>query len=494
MKNNILSIVIITFIQFTAIAQFHEVLDVVKLGSGVNSAAEENMPVISKDGSMLYFTRTFDARNTAGENDQDIWFSIREENGDFSEAIPLKDLNNKFNNAVFVANSAGDKLYVINSYEGKKDMEKGIAVSKRKGDFSWGNPEKIEIPDLVITGDFYSFFIDDKESVIIVSYEGPNSKGKEDLYVVTKKGGAWTAPVHMGDVINTSGFEMSPFLTSGNDTLFFSSNGHGGEGDADIFYSVKQGDWTKWSAPVNLGPKINSPKFDAYFVMSGANMYWSSNREAERSDIFYTTIVAPTMVELVCSGTNVTVFGGSDGKLSATASEGVPPYTFAWSNGSTEQNPQGVKKGEYTVVVTDNIGQTAECTVVIDEPLPPKDIALKHFFDYNADKLTVKEGKLKSFVDQIVEMLGTGRDQITVEIVSSASKVPTSTFGSNDRLAQSRANNMKKELDKFFKENDLSNKITVVITQTGVNGPDYDGDFQNQDKYREYQFIELKTK
>ena len=74
----------------------------------------------------------------------------------------------------------------------------------------------------------------------------------------------------MGNKINSNKYDISPFLSNGQDTLFFSSNGFGGEGDADIFFSVRQDDsWTNWSTPQNLGNKINTPKFDAYFVKNG---------------------------------------------------------------------------------------------------------------------------------------------------------------------------------------------------------------------------------
>jgi hypothetical protein len=474
-------------------AQYWDVTDPKKLSGGVNSAAEENMPVFSKDSSQLYFVRTYDANNTDGEMDQDIWYSSRNSDGSFGEAKNLKALNNKFNNAVFGVSNDGNRLYLINAYEGKKDMEKGCAVSERKGD-SWSNPTKVNIPNLKIMGDFYGFHVNGSEDVMIISHAGPGTLGKEDLYVSVKKGGAWSELQHMGNNINTSGFEISPFLTPGGDTLFFSSNGHGGEGDADIFFSVKQGSWTNWSKPVNLGPKINSPKFDAYFVTSGNDLYWSSNRDSERSNIYHARVMTPPAPSVACKGTNVSVFGGSDGKIVATVDGGVAPLSYSWSNGMTVQNPEGLKKGEYTLTVTDKLGQTATCTVTITEPAAPQDIAFKHYFDYNADKLTIEEGKLNQFVTQVADLLNKGRAEVTIEIQSSASKVPTSTFGSNDRLAKSRADKMKKELEGYFAKAGLKDKVNVVVTGAVVSGPDYAQDPENRDKYRDYQFIELKTK
>jgi hypothetical protein len=473
-------------------AQFWDITTPQRLGGTVNSPAEESMPVFSKDSSILYFTRTYDLNNTGGEYDQDIWFSKRDASGNYTNCEKVKNLNNNFNNAILGLSRDGNTVYLLNAYDGKKDTEKGIATSVQKGS-GWESPKKLEIPGLDIEGDFYGFHVNAAENVIIISFKGPNSVGEEDLYVSTKSGSTWSTPVHMGNVINSKGFEISPFLNSTQDTLFFSSNGHGGQGDADIFYSVKQGSWTSWSKPVNLGSKINSPKFDAFFTVSGNQLYWSSNRESERADIYMAYIKTPPPVSIVCKGTNVTVFSGSDGKVDATVTGGVEPYTFVWSNGTKSEDINGVKKGEYTVTVTDAIGQTATCSSVLTEPNPPQDITFKHFFDYNADKLMISEGKLQQFVGQVEQQLKSGREKVSLSIYSSASNVPTRTFGSNDKLARSRAQQMEKELNAYFAGKGLSDKVKVRVAGSMVAGPKYEGDFDNQEKYREFQFIELKT-
>ena len=299
----------------------------------------------------------------------------------------------------------------------------------------------------------------------------------------------------MGNVLNTAGFEISPFLNKTQDTLFFSSNGLGGQGDADIFYSVKQGSWTSWSKPVNLGSRINSPKFDAYFIYSGNHLYWSSNRESELSDIYMAMIVTPPPVSIACKGSNITTNGGADGKVDATISGGVAPFSFSWSNSMKTEDISGVKIGTYTVTVIDALGQTATCSSTLTEPPAPilLDIALKHYFDYNADKLSVTEGKLQKFVSDAEKQLSSGRESITIAIYSSASYVPTRTFGSNDKLARSRAQQMEKELNAYFAAKGLSDKVKVRVAGSVVAGPKYEGDFDNQEKYREFQFIELKT-
>lgn len=353
----------------TAQSTFTAISTPQKLGGSVNTEVEESMPVFDEESSTLFFVRSFDAKSIGGKNDQDIWSSQKEVDFSYSNANPIKELNNKFNNAIVGINKAGDHVYLLNSYEGKKDLKKGISLSefKRK---KWGKAKELRIPKLDIDGDFYGFHINEDENAIILSFNGPNSEGEEDLYVSTKNSdGKWSEPVHMGSELNSKGFEISPFLSPNNDTLFFSSNGMGGQGDADIFYSIRTGEsWTSWSIPMNIGSKINSSKFDAYFIYSGKNYYWSSNREAIRADIYYATEIPP--LNGTIRSTDVTVYKGKDGMVQATAIGGVAPYTFSWESGEKSDGLDMVPKGLYSVTITDSYGQQVSLKATVNEPEP----------------------------------------------------------------------------------------------------------------------------
>ncbi len=486
---------------WSANAQWWDFTDPVALLGTVNQLeTEESMPVFSADSATLYFVRMGDEKNQGGANDQDIWQSIRQDDGSYSEVSRVKNLNNKFHNGIVGLSKDGTTAYLLNTYDGKKDTEKGIASATQKNG-GWGKPEEIVIPGLDIDGLHYGFHVGEAGNVIIISYNGPESLGEEDLYVSIKEDGAWTAPQHMGTSINSSGYEISPFLTASQDTLFFSTNGMGGEGDADIFYSVKQGSWTNWSQPVNLGNRINSPKFDAYFSYTGTSAYWSSNRERERSDIYTIDILTPPPLEVSCVGTNISVYGGADGSVDLLINGGGAPYTFQWSNGDTSEDIAGLTAGDYSVTVTDVIGQMAKTTCSLDEPeklIAPvvvenyENYEFKHTFAYNKNKLNVDKGDLRKFVRKIKKDLKDGRNSVTINVYSSASQVPTQTFGTNDKLAKVRAENIKYDLIDDFKRT-FADKVNVVIVETSVAGPAYEEDAGNKRKYEPYQFVRLTT-
>jgi gliding motility-associated-like protein len=56
--------------------------------------------------------------------------------------------------------------------------------------------------------------------------------------------------------------------------------------------------------------------------------------------------------------TNVLCFGGNTGTVDITPSGGTPGYTYAWSNGATTQDINGLAIGSYNVTVTDANGCT----------------------------------------------------------------------------------------------------------------------------------------
>lgn len=82
----------------------------------------------------------------------------------------------------------------------------------------------------------------------------------------------------MGQIINSSGNEKSPYIHSDSKTLYFSSDGHHGIGGYDIFFSKYRDD--KWETPKNIGYPINTDKDDLGFIVNtpGTKAYFASNK------------------------------------------------------------------------------------------------------------------------------------------------------------------------------------------------------------------------
>ena len=402
-------------------AQIYDFTDPLRLPGGINSSAEETNPVLAADGKIIYFVRTFDVKNVGGIYDQDIWMS-RLELGLWGNAKPIVNLNNKLNNALVAAiqDSIGSKLYLLSTYTSEKDNRKGIAVSNLK-DSVWGQPTKVTIPDLDIDGKYVSYFLSQNEDVLVFSFEGSDSEGEEDLYIATKSSEGWNSPEHMGSSINSSGYEISPFLCPSNDTLYFASNGFKGEGDADIYYSIKKGKWNNWSKPINLGKKINSPKFDAYLIKRGNEIIWASNRDGKDCDLYAAKSIPPPKLISSLQSTDVSTFQGYDGKIDLAISSGVPPYKIAWSNGKTTEDLSELNKGKYTVTVIDATGQKNILMAEINEPLfEDKKIIRFPELRYEFNKWTFINDSTVNSADSLayVAELLTNYPEIVIELIS----------------------------------------------------------------------------
>lgn len=419
-------IVFICAIYFTDWAQIYDFTKPERISLLVNSSAEESNAVLSEDGISLYFVRTYDTKNSGGIYDQDIWVS-RSKNGNYLPPYPLKNLNNKLNNAVIsekrnLNDSSLTNIYLLSAYSADKDLKKGITIaSHSKNDSNWIIQSKMPIPDLDIDGKYVGYFLSDDQKVLIFSFEGSDSEGEEDLYYSLYSNDGWSSPEHMGSVINSPGFEISPFLSPKNDTIYFSSNGYKGFGDADIYYSVRKGKWNAWTKPMNLGKTINTANFDAYFSVRKNKAIWSSNREGKDLDIWTAWTIAPPVFLMEYNEQSVSEFQGSDGSIHLTILSGVPPFKYQWSNGATTKDLLNIRKGEYKVTLTDSIGQKIQHVFTINEP-PAQEQNLVRFpnVQYEFNKWTFINDSMVNSYDSLKSVARLLQDypNLLIELIS----------------------------------------------------------------------------
>ncbi len=91
----------------------------------------------------------------------------------------------------------------------------------------------------------------------------------------------WSAPVNLGPPVNTPFAEMNPFISKDGRSLYFTCfNCPGNLGGSDIWVSQRASVSDPWGTPQNLGPNINSTSNDAGPALSsdGHRLYFGSNR------------------------------------------------------------------------------------------------------------------------------------------------------------------------------------------------------------------------
>ncbi|MDP4687265.1 MAG: OmpA family protein [Salibacteraceae bacterium] len=267
--------------------QFENNKDHIKIenmGERINSKYADYSPVVTSDESMILFTsRRSNSTGMNIANDQkfyeDIYYSINID-GQWTLASNLdssnKYMSNKLNTETHDATItfAGDEtqLYIY------RDLDVWIST---KSNGQWGSPVKASGNINTTRGFEPSVFITQDEQIMFVVSDIGSGYGGRDIYISKKDGTEnWGTLKNLGKGINTKFDEDAPFLTPDGNTLYFASNGHNSMGDYDIFKSIVDENGN-FSAPENLGPPINTPGHDRYFVTTdnGAIGYYASDRE-----------------------------------------------------------------------------------------------------------------------------------------------------------------------------------------------------------------------
>jgi outer membrane protein OmpA-like peptidoglycan-associated protein len=292
-------------------SQFDSTL--INLGPNVNTRYVETHPVISPNGRTLYFARESNPDNVGGGRDpQDVFASalISGKNKTWSLAknvgAPVNTPDDP--NGIASVSANGQNAILINIYNRDGTMDPlGCSLTKHTR-MGWTQPVPQVIKDFVnLDKDHVDFFLSTSGRALLMAVERPDGAGGQDIFVsfpVPEQNNTWSKPKNLGLNVNTVKSDFAPFLAADEKTLYFASEGRGGYGKSDIFYTKRLDDtWTNWSPPRNLGPVVNSPDFDAYYTISaaGQDAYLVSSRNGTdgSKDIFRISLAPAFQPEVV---------------------------------------------------------------------------------------------------------------------------------------------------------------------------------------------------
>jgi len=235
--------------------------------------------------------RTY-SRHTYNWNNQpflDLYTVKRNADSTFASPQPIRgDVNSRYHEGPIFVDASNNTLYVTrNNYNKNKFQKSKEGVNKLK--LYMVNPDgdsSKTFSDFVYNNNEYSVghatLSKDGQRLYFVS-DMPGGIGGTDIYVSIKEDGKWGAAKNLGKEINTEGNEMFPFI-SGDDELYFSSNGFSGLGGLDIYVANREN--AEFRTPKNLGYPINSNTDDFSFYISTDKKsgYFSSNRSDGKGD------------------------------------------------------------------------------------------------------------------------------------------------------------------------------------------------------------------
>ena len=214
----------------------------------VSQPEDEYLPMISPDGRLLFFTRTFVEKDfwdvTSARRELFSWSKRTGDDARFGAGSPLPNPFNTGTKCGGASISTDNKLMVLAA-------DRPVP----------GNPDNV---DLFVT----EYHVDHRDEHGIPVY-------------------TWSPLVPLDENINTPlGWESQPAISGDGNMLFFASAraastpDDNGNQTMDIFLSERTADGT-WGPPQRLPPPINSPAQDKapFFHPDGKTLYFSSNRK-----------------------------------------------------------------------------------------------------------------------------------------------------------------------------------------------------------------------
>ena len=209
-----------------------------------------------------------------------------------------------------------------------KNGDRYIMHTKRDKDGRWSKPEKVSFTGFP---EAESILSPDNSKIFFAAHTDAAKRKPHDLWYANRHKDGWGKPIKLGKRINTDKYEYfatstnagkiyfsregeilfadskndkhsevqlidpeisgmkfvsHPFIAPDEGYLIFDSREPDGYGSADLYISFRKNG--RWGKPINLGSKINTPKWDAMPIVTPDGKYLFFCREAKRKrDVYW---------------------------------------------------------------------------------------------------------------------------------------------------------------------------------------------------------------
>lgn len=330
--------------------EFPSKYEVTKVKALNSKASDFGVAWISNSFNDIIFTSTREGGiakekdGITGQHFADFYYSRQDKKGvwDKPELIDEEGgLNSKGSEGMpFFTKSFSDVYFTRCPNDRKRQSGCMIMKSKRTGT-SFAEPTVVEIAGIDSVDVVGHPTLNSDESIMYFAAERRGGLGGKDIWMTIKgDDGKFGRPFNLGEVVNTAGDELFPFLRN-DSTLYFSSDGHGGMGGLDIFMTTVDS-LGNWSEPVNLKYPINSTgnDFSIVFHPTEERGFFSSNRGSRNGmdDEIYYFMEPPILLTVngtikdvnslqYVGGANVSIIG-TDGAKASTLSSDKGAFQF----------------------------------------------------------------------------------------------------------------------------------------------------------------------
>lgn len=198
-------------------------------------------------------------------------------------------INSRYHEGGATFSPDGQTMYFTrnNFNNGKLQRDEEAVVRLKAYKAELVNGKWTNVSEFPFNSDDYSVghpCMDPDGKVIYFISDMPGGAGGTDIYVTRKQGlDKWSKPENLGDLVNSPGNEMFPWVSSSG-VLYFASNGRGGLGGLDVYRVTSIG--TPQVKVENLGYPVNTSRDDFGLVIdeNTGQGFFASNRKGGKGD------------------------------------------------------------------------------------------------------------------------------------------------------------------------------------------------------------------
>lgn len=423
----------------------------------------------------LYFSSSRKEKTTEKTYDwnDEPWLDIFQVTEGSTTEIPRRfegEINSKFHESsmVFSTDHKNDTIIYFTrsnyfndkeSFSTRRTADKNI---EKQNNLKIFRADKIDGQWKVIRGlktnaDHYSNghpSVNSDRTLLYFASNQPGGYGGTDIYYckIHPRGGVGH-PINAGPIVNTPGNEMFPYVNN-EGQLFFSSDGHVGYGQLDVFATIVDKNGTIKEV-VNLGKPLNSEKddFGYYALDNGIDGYVSSNRKGGKGgdDIYKFSLTPPLDIEgTVTDAINLQVLDSVQISLYDQSTGDLIDRVITDENGRYEMPLdrhraymiEAVRKTHPHKHVYFNTSIIPRATEHISKDIqlePILDLKIladlnKIYFDF--DKSNIRLDAAKE-LDKVIKLMTETYPEMIIRL--EAHTDPMGSHGYNDKLSEARA-------------------------------------------------------
>ena len=257
---------------------FSTVQYIQNLGDSINTLNNEYFPYVSNDQELLFYTTSQFDKLKKMALDENLFYSHENRGWQKGKAVDSLITSPKNEGMSTFTRDGVTMIYTVCEQAGVIANSCDLRKATMQGD----SIITIETLEGMVNSEFWetqAALSCDGNSLYFASNR-KGSLGLTDIWVSQRlPDGNWGIAKNLGKNVNTPGYEEAPFITNDGKTLFFSSTGHLGMGEQDIFMSH----WNEkgyWEAAINLGSPINTAARELGFFLTSDNQtgYFASDK------------------------------------------------------------------------------------------------------------------------------------------------------------------------------------------------------------------------